>query len=463
MGLKIKSIDIVNIGCIESLTIEPDVLTVIEGRNATGKSTILNALRYVVEGGHDPSLLRKGAEAGKIIIILSDGVTITATITPDKTTRVIRHPQFGRISKEKEWIRSVINSVSFEPARFLTAKPADRLEIFLESLPVRLEASQLGFVPVEFLKDADLGRHPLEVIGNKTSGLFGAAYRERTEINRVIRDKRSTASEMERNLPEESPEGNWGDVLQAANDEYQQLNAEAREIIQTLLMEKTSAIKASADEMESHIAAVRAELEKTIEKLRADADIEIERTRQGHAEVVRKAEQEHDLKYKALEADYRPKEADLKEKIGQAKAMAEQHAKAEATRELIARLNAEAAHYAEKSDQLTGVLNKLEGLKSALLADLPIKGMEIADGQLLVDGISFDRLNDAEKHRIAVEIMRLNHGDLGLMVLDRAEIFDSNSWKSFKAACKKAGLPIFATRVADSDLTVTTEGKEAVA
>jgi len=159
-------------------------------------------------------------------------------------------------------------------------------------------------------------------------------------------------------------------------------------------------------------------------------------------------------------ADYNPKAEALSAEIASAQEKADQGLKAASTRELVTRLNTEASQYEEKSELLTTMLKKLEALKASLLENLPIKGMEISDGQLLVNGLPFDRVNDAEKHRIAVEIMRLNHRDLGLMVLDRAEIFDSKSWESFKTACKKAGLPIFAARVTDSDLTVRTEGSK---
>lgn len=460
MKVQISSIEIKNIGCIESLDIKPQVLTTITGRNASGKTTILDALRSIPEAGHDPSLLRKGADEGSIKITLSDGVTIKQTITPEKTTRVVRHPQYGKISKAKEWIQSVINSVSFDPVRFLTAKPAERLAIFLESLPIKLDPQQVSFLPAEIVQSADFGRHPLEVIGNKNSGLFGAVYKERTEINRLAKDKRSTAAEMERQLPEESPEGDWNTVLQQANEDYRQLQQATRQRLNAIEKACIQERDASADKSNKRIEQVRTELERKIEQLRAEAQVEIDRAHEEFQETYKAAEAFAKERIKEEEEQYRPKEAALKEKIGHARAMAEQQAKAQATRDLIARINTEATEYEEKSENLTACLKRLEAVKASLLEKLPIEGMEIQDGQLLVNGISFDRLNDAAKHRIAVEIMRLNQGQLGLMVLDRAEIFDSKGWESFKKACKSAGVPVIAARVSDCELTVTTEGKE---
>jgi len=474
MSLTISAIEIENIGCIASQRIEPGVLTIIEGRNATGKTTILNALRYSIETGHDPSLLTKGREEGSIKVTLSDGVTITTTITQDKTTRIVRHPQFGKISKTTEWMKSIINSVSFDPASFLTAKPADRLAIFLKSLPIKLTTEQLLFVPMQFVKETDLSKHPLEVIGSKTSGLYGAAYKERTEINRLVKDKRSTVAEMERGLPPAPEEGDWGEVYQQKSEELGALRLSAQGKTAEIRSDYKSIEDAAArifnetdvlleKELAEQIGIRRIEFEEAVEKLRADTEIARRHALEVRDTQIREAAHNRDESIAYEKAQYDPKNQALIAEISQAQTMIDQHAKAQASRDLIARLNTEATQYEEKSDHLTEVLKKLEALKASLVETLPIKGMEIADGKLLVDGIEFDRLNDAEKHRIAVEIMRLNHGDLGLMVLDRAEIFDSKSWALFKAACKKAGLPIFATRVTDSDLTVITEGKESAA
>lgn len=483
MSLKIAAIEIENIGCLQQLEIKPDVLTTIEGRNGTGKSTILNALRSITESGHDPSILRKGAEEGSIKITLSDGVTITETITPDKTTRVVRHPEYGKISKAKEWIDKVINSVSFDPARFLTAKQAERTAIFLQSLPIKLEASQLGFLPAEIVRSVDLDKHPLEVIGNKFSGLYGAIYKERTEINRLAKDKRSTAAETERNLPPESQDGqDWSERLSQMEAEFKQLVAEHNARIEQIKADQAAATEAEKALCSERCAAVSAEGAAEIEKWRTDIEEQINRLRLQFEHAREKITANCEIEIKslqsardrtleqinknareasdALNAKDRPEAERLQREIGEVKKIVEQNQKAAGIREVITRLNTEATQLEEKSEQLTVSLKKLDALKSSLLEKLPIEGMEISDGQLYVNGVVFDRVNDAEKHRIAVEIMRMNHGDLGLMVLDRAEIFDSKSWEAFKAACKKAGLPIFAARVADSELTVRTEGKE---
>lgn len=63
--MRIAKISIKNVLGIEELEIDsPGALTVIEARNGRGKSSTMEAIRAVVDGGHDASLLRHGAEQG---------------------------------------------------------------------------------------------------------------------------------------------------------------------------------------------------------------------------------------------------------------------------------------------------------------------------------------------------------------------------------------------------------------
>src|SRR3972149_8406948 len=101
----IKSLQLKNIGPFESFEVKPKVLTVIRGRNGTGKTTIVNSVRYLGEKNHDPSLIKgygteHAAEFGEIRLVIADpkheydGANFVCTITEDKTTRVLHHPKF---------------------------------------------------------------------------------------------------------------------------------------------------------------------------------------------------------------------------------------------------------------------------------------------------------------------------------------------------------------------------------
>jgi hypothetical protein len=173
--------------------------------------------------------------------------------------------------------------------------------------------------------------------------------------------------------------------------------------------------------------------------------------------VIREAEYHRDEALKCAEAEYRPKNQELSERIAQAKAMVEQGAKAETTRSLISKLEADAGIIEQRAEVLTNALARMATLKNELLSGIPIPGLEIRDGDIYLNGIAFDHVNDAERHRVALEVARLKAGELGLIVLDRSEIFDSKNWESFRQAALDSGLQVVCALVDDGDLRVESE------
>jgi hypothetical protein len=479
---RISTIEYTNIGCLAKMLIKPSRgLTIIEGRNATGKTTILNGLRSLKQSGHDPNLLTKGKEKGTIVVTLESGITITETITPWETTRKVRHPEMGIISRTREWIDSVINAVSFDPAGFLTAKPADRVQIFLEAMPKNLTAEQLSFVQPELLKEVNLNDHALTVIGSKTDGLIGMLYSSRTEMNREAKKKRATIAEMEGTLPPASSD-DYKKELEELTQKLRDLQATTTrrvdEVEKSTTLLENDLDKGLEDFRETNFIRMnqkcnqlQAELAAAIKKLTDDCNAECRRLedqfnldmniQRNRKDERMKVAREDERVWKAkIQAEYEPELARITEARSTAIANLEQHSRAQATRDLLKQMIEDADSLESRSDAKTAQIEGLEKLKTELLSEIPVKGVTVEQGQIFVDGIPYDSVNESRKYSIAVEALRVNMGRLGLQVLDRAEVFDSDSWAAFKAEIKRAKIPVIAARVADCDLTVTTEEAE---
>ena len=104
----IRKLSLKNIKGIDALEVEfkPGCCTIIFGENGAGKSSVLDALIYLEESSHNPYMIRNfgyGAnQRGEIFVWIGDdgdfdGAVIQCTITPDKTTRILRHPRLGKI------------------------------------------------------------------------------------------------------------------------------------------------------------------------------------------------------------------------------------------------------------------------------------------------------------------------------------------------------------------------------
>jgi energy-coupling factor transporter ATP-binding protein EcfA2 len=465
----VKMIKLKNIRGIENLTIKPAALTIISGKNGAGKTSIVQSLIYLGEKSHDPDMIRdfrKGATKGEIVLEIGDnggeyeGAVFNCTITAEKTTRVLVHPKLGKIpvAKSKEWLESAVSMVSLDPFRILNAKPAEQVQLFLEALPITLTADKLTFLPLEKVRGLDLDKHALKVIGNEKEGIYGEIYDDRKIKNAQAEDKRATARQMTESLPADAPEGNWGDLLMATNEEYRQLQKTTAATLTAIDRESKETKDAANAEHRSHCDAVKKELAEAIERLRTNAQTEMDCSYEGAAEVVNKAEARRLEQRAAAEQDYRPKESDLKEKIGQAKAMVEQHAKAETTRNLIEKLNTEAKKLEGESASMTAQLKKLKELKAELLSSLPIPGLEISEGEILSGGIPLRMENAAEKYRIFFEIGKLKRGPLGFMVMDDAEKFDDENWAAILQAGQASGMQVIAAKRTKGPLAIETEG-----
>lgn len=451
--MKVSKISIKNILGLESLEIEPGSVTQIFGENGAGKTSVLEAIRCALSGGSDATLLRNGAEHGEVILILDDGTEIQRKITADDSSVVVKHPTYGKISKPAAYLKKLSDALSLNPVQFLTASKKDRVDQLLQAIPMTVTADQISFVPVTALNGVSLDGHALEVIGK----IARSIYDLRTGVNRAEKEKRATAKQMSETLPADAPEGNWGDVLQAANSDYQKLQKATAAHLSAIDQKANETKKAAKDEADNHIAKVKEELDAAIERLRADSQIEIERTREGAQKVIEAAESDRMDRRKFAESEYRPKESDLKEKIGQAKTMIEQHTRAEATREFIQSLTQDSDKLEIESTKLTDALGKLENLKANLLENIPVEGLEIRDGDIYVGGIPFDRVNESKRIRLAIEIAKLRAGSLGLVAVDGLERLDEKTFAAFKKEAAKSRLQFVISRVSEGPLAIETE------
>jgi len=446
--MRVQSITIKDVLGISDLQIEPGSLTVISGQNGVGKSSALAAIRSVMSGGHEPDLIRQGAAEGSVIVTLEDGITIAKIIRPEKSTLTVRHPELGKISKSQQWINGIVDSLSLDPIAFLSAPAHDRVRILLEAIPLTVSAEQLAFLGAD--TPSDLSGHALEVIAR----IHRSLYDERTGINRAAKEKRATVAQMTATLPAEPAVGDWAAI-------YKQRLSEDR-ALQQAMQERVSDAKGDA-ERSRNISRENCHVEKT--SLATDQQREIDQIRRKYAELVKQAEDRRDARIREadtilsgalafIEAECGARKAELQTSLAEAKAQSDLALKSQAAREFIRRLDAETSELEGGSRALSSQIEQLEALKGNLLKSLPIHGLEISDGQVTVDGIPFDRVNDATKYRMAIEVARLRSGELGLVLLDRAEIFDEHNWSAFKEAALAAGVQLIVARVAEGPLTV---------
>lgn len=446
---RVARLRIRNILGIDELDIEPGKVTEIRGRNASGKTSILEAVRAAIGGGHDATLLRKGEQKGETVLVLDDGIEVQKEVTASGSKLSIRHPELGAVSRPQGFLDGITDALAVNPVAFLTAKGKERAKILLEAIPMRVEPEQLaaaiGVAPADLTAFGQLQGHALEVI----DGFAKSIYTARRDVNRTVKEKRTSAEQLRDSLPED---GVGPDMLRDAitqrEEEVGDLEADQREKNAAIHVERTRRLDI-----------IRSERDEALEQLRIEYEAKAAQVRAAAEQNMERVNAELDARRDDAEVQLRPAINRAKAELVELRAKLEQSARDENTRQLLERMEREAESAEGVSARHTAQLEALDQLKSELLAQLPIPGLEVRDGEIiLVNGIEFDRLNHGEQIKVAVRVAKLRAGDLRLVTVDGMEALDDDAYTALLEALAAEDLQVIVTRVAPQDLTISTRG-----
>lgn len=415
--MKVQKVRIENILGLETLEFEPGRVTIVSGRNGVGKSSVLESLKYALTGGTDATIKRKGAEKGEVVIVLDEA---TVTRDTEKPAR-IEVAGVGPIRRPAEFLKSRIDSLSFNPVQFLLAPKDKRTEWFLEMVPVEVGDDELRAAGVETLPPP--ARNGLDRI----KAAYDLTFAARTGVNRALKEKRAAVAQLAEGLAEVAEVD-----LATLRAEKDRLAAGLADDLNGVKDRAAGLLKAVRDDAQARIDAIRAAL----------ADEE----RQIQEELVRETERLRGLAQPAIE--------EAGARLAVAEAQAKAAAQMERTRELVAMMTTEAAALETEAEQRTRTLGNLDTLKKRALDRLPIQGVEIAEGEILVGGIPFDRVNTAARVQFVLNVAMLRKGSLPLVLLDGLECLDPETFEAFVKAASTLDAQFICTRVTDGPLEV---------
>lgn len=449
--VRVAALRVRNILGIVDAEIRPGAVTLIEGRNGQGKTSLLEAFRAVLSGGNDATLLRKGADEGEIVMVLNDGVEIQKTVTADGTDLKVRHPDFGRVSKPRTFIDRLLDAFSLNPVDFLTAKADKRLDLLLEAIPLKVHPADISEAMELSTVDVDTDAHALRVLALLEKNLF----EQRTGINRSARDKRTAAEEMRRALPPAAVEDSAAE-LQRSEGEYEGFRKFVAERRENIAAEYQAEYGAAERDLAAAVVALTQEREDTISKIREEFGARIEETKVYWDRIIRTAREKQDAAGLELQNEIGATEQELKNRIATARAAMDAYTRTETTRQHIADLELGASVSEGKAQELTAAIVGLDVVKSELLDRLPIKGVEIRDGEIYVDGVPFSRVNTARQVRLAFDVARLRAGSLPVMLVDGIERLDSESLAALEEVARESEVQLVLAKVTDGPLEVKT-------
>lgn len=472
----ITSISISNCYGIDQLDAKLGSVVVIEGKNGAGKTSILSAILKMVEGGHDPGIIRRycekcnqtapegsrcecggeivTADKAKVEINLDNGCRFLYTCT-GKTYKLEGWNETGAAVKApKAALEEMISLDRVSPGEILridaSTKPGLRelRERLQHLIPLSFSASDLPAGTTDGERDSiEIAVRAMQTVASeaKAKSLDLAGFDRACTILRETRQRIN----REKSEKDKTVVALQGKVDGAPDDVGLQLDA-ARELlgeektrwkveVEQLESEERAAKVAERRKLEAVIAEIRAKAEADIAAATAASKAKEEGITEQARGIIEEARPAHEQKMAGLTAD-----------VARLETLQKSFVEAEQTRRTRDEFAAEARKLGHQSIRYDRAIEILEALRVAKLQDLPIQGLEVGADFVRVNGVDWEKLNTAQRMWLCIRICaHLSKGAQKILFLDHGEAFDQETYSEVKEACAAKGFQLILARVSD--------------
>lgn len=382
--MKIVSLAAENIKRLVAVEIKPEHNIVeITGRNGQGKTSILDAIFWALDGNKaiQSKPVREGADSGYIRLDLGDYIVTKKFKVKDDgditISLTVENPDGAKYGSPQELLNKFLGDLTFDPLAFARMKPRDQV-MALRGL----------------VKDYDF-----DAAEKRSKQIFA----DRTDVNRTVRDLKAQIDAIP--LPE-------GDTQERVDVTALMQELEAAMDANT----RTQQAIARRDNLEGDIVALQASIESKRQEIRAlenairHNELQIEECRDLIGDIV-----VGDL------IDIEPISAKLRS-ADEVNAIA---ARVDESKRLKKQLqDAEA-----KSREMTKQLDDIASTSAAAVraANLPIDGLELTEEEVLLNSVPFSQASDAEQLRASVAIAGAMNPTLRVIRVRDGSLLDSDS------------------------------------
>lgn len=415
MSVKIASLELENIKRIHAVELEPaqDGLTVIGGKNAQGKTSVLDALAWALGGDKmkpaDPNR-KGGATPARLRVELSNGIVVERK---GKNGSLHVTDTTGKKAGQ-QLLNDFISQLALNIPRFMNGSDADKATALLQTLGI----------------DAELA---------KIDGSIRATFQDRQLVGRDAKAKRAHAEKLPHHQDAPTEPVSAAELIQeqqailARNGEKLKAKQDAEDTAKKAEFARSTAYAATSRvaDLEQQLTEARAELARRTKEAE-EAEEKAKVLAQSTAELVLESTEEIESSIANIET--------INNKVR------DNQAKAEA--------DAEAIRVEQEYDGLTQKLEDLRAKRRGLLdgAPLPLPELSIDDeGALTYKDHTWGDMSGAEQLVVATAIVRATKPECGFVLVDKLEQFDTDELKKFGEWAKGEGLQIIGTRVATDD------------
>jgi len=478
--MRISMLKLKNCLGIKELEFKPGQITLIEGEEKKGKTSILESIqRFFWNKSERASFVYSEdgttADKAEIYIDLDDGTTMKKYYNKESKPTTTGIDKGGMSPKNPEtFLKTLVNERQLNPISLIFMPDKELTELVLSLIPIKVTPENLKEWLLEIPPFIDCSKHGLQVCKD----VVDVYFTKRTDVNRRIKDLTGEVKGIKEKLPENYDPEAWRNVS---------------------LTEKYDAIKetiAKNDKIKAHRARVDG-LAVAIESLRNQAKVDIADIKQKTTDGKKTTEDkiaELKMQITALESELAQADAVCVEKIKTTtehyKALADTAEKgAEESKKYVAEnptmdiIPLETAHseaekmksyvrtaddlktketeFSTKETEAQNLTNKIEYMRTKpqmllAMAEMPIKGISVdGQGNVLVNSRPIINLSGGERIRFVMNIVRATAGELKIILINGFESLSPKSQEEFIEECSGDVFQYIITRVTDGNLKIT--------
>lgn len=403
--LTITRLEVENVKRLRSVRVTPEgAAVVIGGRNAQGKSSLLDAIEMAIGGGSTipAEPIRRGERSARIVADLGE-LVVERTFTAKGSQLVVKNADGVPQRSPQALLDTLCSKVAFDPLAF-------------ERMPAKEQARVVR----------ELDPRTAAAI-SKLDGRRVAAFDERTEANRAVKAIGARLEPLVHHLHAPKDEVSVAELAQKLEDAHEQNRR------MTAARSKVENAERAIESREAEIA----RLHEALQRANAARDQAIEERKAALAAVS-------ELEENFPEVDTAPIQLELRS--------------AEATNRKVRenkerRLVEEELRDAEKhADALTEEIENIDDEKLELLskAKLPVPGLGFTDDGPTLNGLPLEQASQAERLRVSVAIgFALNPRFRVLLVRDGSRL-DNEGMRLLAELAREADGQVWCERVSET-------------
>lgn len=483
--MKIAKIKIQNILGIQDLELTAGgKFNIIQGQNGKGKTSVLEAIKLALGSGSDATVLRKGETKGQVVLLMDDDTEISATVNHEgKVSRSL--VSNGEKSKQPvSDIKAIADAIGINPAEFIS-NPKSRTEIIIRAINYKVDTQEL-----KDMFGVDFPEGGIEVLDEVRKYLFD----QRTGVNRAKKEKESTIKQMNQAIDKTIP--HYSDIessIQALRSDVELILAQmsqSRNEVKSKYFEEEESLKKfgvdAAIDAETKIRQIKAEALSKETEAKSAMDEEVRAIQDKYGKIISsiKDNAEHDIRAVRVLSDSDIEEkkklllevqakidAETKEKtehfsalratkLEEIAAMQErlkQSIKQEQIVKTVTEMSGQCESLGNESSMLTASIQAVDDMRKDVFKSIPIPGLTVEDGKVMIDGIDFDRLNTANQVHVAMQVSAMRSSKLRAICVDGIECLDSESMLAMIDWAEGNDCQLFVTRVTDNAMEIKSE------